>query len=136
MSVPDVEMYVFTAVKNAIDASHSGVFTSGEYLQMPDKFPAVYIVQQDSYNHTDSIDFDGTHADRLMYEVNVYSNKKSGRKQQCSQIMATVDAKLQELGFIRTSRMPISTPNLEPNIYRLTARYRTIITEDLDTFRG
>ena len=136
MSVPDVETYVFTAVKNAISTAHTGVFVSGEYLQMPDRFPAVFIIQQDSYNHTDSISFDGTHADRLMYEVNVFSDKKSGRKQQCSKIMATIDATLQGLGFIRTSRMPISTPNLEPNIYRLTARYRTIITEDLDTFRG
>ena len=59
----------------------------------------------------------------LMYEINVYSNKTSGKKTECKNIMDSIDRILYGMNFTRISRTPV--PNLEDSsIYRITARYR------------
>lgn len=90
----------------------------------PSSFPHVSIVEQDNYPTLEHM----SNGDRekfatLMYEVNVYSNKSTGKKTQCRSIMKVIDDLMYQFNFTRISMSPI--PNLEnASIYRLVARYR------------
>ena len=59
----------------------------------------------------------------VMYEINVYSDKSSGKKSHCREMMKVIDEVLYGLNFKRLNMAPV--PNMEnASIYRLTARYR------------
>lgn len=66
-----------------------------------------------------------------MYEVEIYSNKTEGKKAECKTLAAAVDAILATKGFTRIMLEPL--PNLaDDSIYRMTGRYRAIISEPSD----
>ena len=87
-------------------------------------FPHVSIVEQDNYpTLTHLSTSDSEEYATIMYEVNVYSNKSSGKKAQCRSIMKVIDDLMYRRNFTRISLSPV--PNLEnATIYRLVARYR------------
>lgn len=128
--VPDIETDVFDAVAAAIESEFSDVFITGEYVHAPEFFPAVSIIEEDNSAFLPALDSEGSHHSQLMYEVNVYSNLKSGRKAQAKAIMQKIDEKMSELGFVRLSRQPMTLPNAETSIYRMNARYRTVVDEN------
>ena len=64
----------------------------------------------------------------------MYSNKTSGKKEECKKLMKTIDGTLSGLNLVRTFCQP--TPNLEDaTVYRITARYRAIVDKDLMIYR-
>ena len=70
----------------------------------------------------------------LMYEVNVYSNKQSGKKSECKAIATLIDNELATLGFSRTMLQPI--PNMDDaTIYRMTGRYTAVISKEKTLYR-
>lgn len=120
----DVENQIYTPIVKALREAFPGINVSGEYVKAPSSFPHVSIVEQDNYptqahmSNSDTEEFA-----TLMYEVNVYSNKSSGKKAQCRDIMKVIDDLMYRRNFTRISMSPI--PNLEnATIYRLVARYR------------
>ena len=120
----DVEAKIYTPIATALRAEFSGIEVSGEYVKTPSTFPAVSIVESDNYITAAHIDSGNTEKlATLMYEVNVYSNKASGKKSECRAIMARIDELMYRMNFRRILLRPI--PNLDnATIYRLTARYR------------
>ena len=69
-----------------------------------------------------------------MYEVNIYSNKTSGKKSECREIASLLDNEFATLGFSRTMLQPI--PNMDDaTIYRMTGRYTAVISKDKAIFR-
>lgn len=121
----DIEPTIFNIVATALRAEFDDVFVSGENIAAPPSFPAVSIAEQDNSVYTRTMDLAGNenHA-QLMYEVNVYSNLTAGRKSQCKMIMTAIDDEMNKVGFGRISCSP--TPNINPEIYRMTARYRAV----------
>lgn len=131
----DVENEVFDAVARVVRQAYPSVFISGEYIRIPPKFPFVSLIEMSntSYDRTQSSGGLENHAS-LMYEVNVYSNKKSGKKSECKAIAALIDNELAALGFSRTMLQPI--PNMDDaTIYRITGRYTAVISEDKKLYR-
>lgn len=125
----DIETLVFSDVATALRAAHAGIFVSGEPVDAPAKFPAVTIAEQDNavYAKMSTLTIEN-HA-KLLYEVNVFSNKTSGKKQECKAVMATLDARFAALGFTRTMCNPV--PNLaDAKIYRMIARYTGVADRD------
>lgn len=120
----DIESLVFTPIAQAIRAEYAGAFVTGEYVKAPSKFPHVSIVESDNYmsiGHRDTADTEKYST--VMYEVNVYSNKTSGKKTECKQIMGLIDHMMYARNFTRLSLTPV--PNMDDaTIYRITARYR------------
>lgn len=115
-----IESQVFTKVKTAVQTSYTGALVVGEYTKTPNKFPCVFIEESDNFAQT----LDGSGNERvtgLMYEVNVFSNKASGKKTECKAIIGIIDAEMLKLGFTRQMCQPI--PNEDTTIYRYTARY-------------
>lgn len=131
----DVENEIFSKVAAAVRAAFPSVFMSGEYIRTPPKFPFVSLVEMSNtaYDRTQSSAGLENHAS-LMYEVNVYSNKTSGKKSECKAIAALIDNEMAALGFSRTMLQPI--PNMDDaTIYRMTGRYTAVISKEKKLYR-
>lgn len=120
----DVESKVYTPIAVALRDAFSGIFVSGEYVKAPSSFPYVSLVEMDNYTSADRLDTaDEERFSTLMYEVNVYSNKTSGKKSECKKIIGFIDDLMYKMNFKRLSLAPV--PNMDDaTIYRMTARYR------------
>lgn len=131
----DIEGEVFSTIANAIRDRYPNAYVVGEYVRAPSKFPCVSIVEVDNtaYDRTQSSGSLENHAD-VMYEVNVYSNKASGKKSECKAIAALIDNEFAALGFSRRMLQPI--PNADDaTIYRMTGRYSGVVSKDKYVFR-
>lgn len=130
----DVEAAVFNRVAEKFDIAYPNGTRVSEPIDAPASFPCMSLVEADNATYTGSLDAEMTEHDAwLMYELNVYSNLASGAKQQCKEIIALVDDELLAMGFTRT--FCHQTKNADTKIYRMTARYRAVISEELRIYR-
>lgn len=126
----DIESQVFDYVAKALRTKYKGIFVSGLPTDTPSTFPAVCLWEQSNQalSTSQTAQSRENHA-QLMYQVEVYSNLASGKKQQAKEIAALIDEKMQELGFIRTFGQPV--PNIaDMTIFRYTTRYSGVIGKD------
>lgn len=131
----NVENEIFSIVSTKVRNEFPNIYMSGEYVKSPPSFPATSLVEMDNtaYTSTQTSSGNENHA-TLMYEVNTYSNKVKGKKSECKEIMTLIDNEMEALGFTRTMLQPI--PNMDDaTIYRMTARYRAVISKDKTIFR-
>jgi hypothetical protein len=131
----DIENQIFEKISTALRAEFNPIFVSGELVKAPATFPAIYIEERANSAYQRTQDSGGleNHAS-LMYEVNVYSNKQTGKKSQCKEIFKIIDNEFQKLGFTRTLKEPI--PNLESGtIYRMVGRYTAVVSADERIYR-
>lgn len=131
----DIESEVFSVVSNAVKRKYPDGYVSGEYVKTPPMFPAALIVEMDNtvYEKTQTSDSVENHS-TLMYEVDVFSNKKSGKKSECKAIASLIDNEMAALGFSRMMLQPI--PNMDDaTIYRMTGRYRAVVSKDKMIYR-
>jgi hypothetical protein len=77
----DAENEIFTGIATALRAQYSKIFVTGEYVSAPSSFPCVSLVEIDNATFRNSQTQDGkeNHV-AVTYELNVYSNKKTGKK--------------------------------------------------------
>lgn len=131
----DIESQVFSRIAARLRETFSGIYVTGEYVKTPPSFPAVSLVEMDNTplvrtQTTDSVE---NHA-VLMYELNVYSNKAVGKKTESRTIAGVVDDEMAAMGFTRIMLNPI--PNMDDaTIYRITGRYRAVVSKDNVLFR-
>ena len=126
----DLENDIFSAVAAVLRAAFPNIYVVGEYVPTPPRFPAVSIVEADNRVVTRMRTRDIENAVAVMYEVNIYSNKASGKKSEAKAIAATLDEKFAEIGFTRTMKEQV--PNLnDATIYRIVCRYEAIVDKDL-----
>ena len=119
----EVENKIYSPIRTALVNAYDGIFVTSEPTATTAKFPAVSIVQQDNYMSINKLDNSGEERfATVMFQVDVYSNKASGRKSQCKEIMGLIDKMLYDLNFTRLSLTPV--PMANDGYYRLTARYR------------
>ncbi len=131
----NVENEIFNIIATAVREKYPNVYIVGEYVKAPSRFPFVSIVEIDNvaYDKTQTSSSLENHAD-VTYEVNVYSNKTSGKKSGCKDIVSLIDNEFATLGFSRTFLQPI--PNVDDaTIYRMLGRYRGVISKDKLVFR-
>ena len=131
----DIENDIFNTVATVVRATFPDIYMVGEYVKTPPKFPFVSLVEMDnrSYQRTEDSGSTENHAS-VMYEVNVYSNRTTGKKSECKAIAAVIDEQMCALGFARTMLQPI--PNLDDaTIYRMVGRYSAIISKDKTIYR-
>lgn len=131
----DIETEVFNTISTEVRNVYKGIFMTGEYVKSPPSFPCVSLIETDNqvYRNTRDSGSIENHA-QVLYEVNVYSNKTSGKKAQCKEIIAFIDSKMEALGFTRTLMNPV--PNEEDaTVYRMVARYRAIVSKNKTIYR-
>lgn len=122
----DILNEAFTNVATAVRDNHAEATVSGEYTRKPSKFPAVTLDEivnvaidslEDSSNEES---FAG-----LTYRLQVFSNKRSGKKAEARAIFATADAEMRRMGFRRVTYT--TTPEIyESTIYCITATYEAV----------
>ena len=131
----NIESEIFNIVSTKVRDEFPDIYMSGEYVKSPPSFPATSLVEMDntSYTSTQTSSENENHVS-LMYEVNTYSNKVKGKKSECKEIMTLIDKEMAALGFTRTMLQPI--PNMDDaTIYRMTARYKAVVSKDKTIFR-
>lgn len=130
----DIENEVYTAIATALRAAYSGITVESITTYSPSKFPCVCIEETDNYALTSTRDTSSNENHVVVvYEVNVYSNKTSGRKSEAKAILNTVDGIMNDLGFTRLARTPINMDDATK--YRLFARYRAAVSNNKTIFR-
>ena len=131
----DIESAVFNAVVTKVREQFPDIYMVGEYVKSPSSFPAVSFVEMDNAVRTDTLDSGSceNHAN-VMYEVNVYSNKTTGKKSECKAIIALIDQEMLALGFVRATLTPVPNMN-DSTIYRMVGRYRATVSADNKIFR-
>lgn len=131
----DIETEVFSLISKKVRTEYPRAYITGEYVKSPPTFPCISLVEVDNqiYRSTRDSGSIENHAE-VLYEVNIYSNKTSGKKAECKAIVALIDSQMETMGFTRTFLNPI--PNEEDaTIYRMVARYRAIISKDKTIYR-
>ena len=131
----DIENQVFDRVAKRVREQFPNIFMVGEYVKSPSSFPAVSLVEMDNSIHESTVDSGSNenHAN-VMYEVNVYSNKTTGKKSECKAIIALIDTEMTEMGFVRSTLTPV--PNeYDSTIYRMVGRYRAAVSTDNKIYR-
>jgi len=123
----DIENTVFNNVANALRARYSTISVYGEYVEVPETFPSVSLVEDDNSEMENNVSLsrEPETASQLMYTANVYSNKATGKKTQAKEIINLIDERMHNMGFVRTMLSPL--PNVDRTIYRITARYTKVI---------
>ncbi len=132
----NIENELFSLIAKKIREIHKKAFVVGEYVPVPSKFPCVSIIEMDNavYEKTSSNDYVENHA-KLLYEVNVYSNKKTGKKAECKEIITLIDNEFLRRGFTRIMMNPIPNMDKEANVYRMVARYRAVVSKEKEIYR-
>ena len=131
----DIENEVFNRIATRLREEFNPISVYGEYIKSPAVFPAVIIEERgnSAYERTQDSGSVENHA-RLMYEVNVYSNKQSGKKSECKSIFKMIDEEFASMGFTRILKEPI--PNIEDaTIYRMVGRYTAVVSTDKVIYR-
>lgn len=127
----DIENKLYTIVKNKMpsDINMDSMYSNSS------KLPLCTLVVMDNSVYEPFINSARIeNAASIMLEVNAYSNKIAGKKEECKKIIKTADDVLSSMGLTRTFCQP--TPNLEDaTVYRITARYRAIVDKDLKIYR-
>lgn len=131
----DAEQEIFSEISAKVRAKYPKIFMTGEYVSAPSSFPCVSLVEIDNATFRNSQTQGGqeNHA-AVTYELNVYSNKKTGKKAECKEIAALIDELLMERNFTRMLLEPI--PNTQDaTIYRMLGRYRAVIDKNHTIYR-
>ena len=131
----NVESEIFNIIAKAVRNAYPEAYVVGEYVKSPSEFPCISIVEIDNtaYDKTQTSGSLENHAD-VTYEVNIYSNKTSGKKSECKAVASLIDNEFATLGFSRTMLQPI--PNIDDaTIYRMLGRYRGVVSKDNVIYR-
>ncbi len=132
----DIENDIFTEVASAIRKKFPKAYVTGEYVRTPPSFPCISITEKDNYPYKRTMDSSSMERHAvLMYEVNVYSNKQSGKKTECREIAKVIDDTFSRFGFYR--RMLNTIPNLDDaTIYRIIGRYQAVVDDNKTVYRS
>jgi len=126
----DIENDVYSYIAAALRTAYPGITVYGDYTVAPAKFPCVMLLEVDNRvlqrMRTDNIE----NAVSVMYELNIYSNKATGKKSEAKAIANTADALFTDIGFTRTFRQQV--PNMkDATIYRIVCRYEAVVDKEL-----
>lgn len=131
----DIEPEIFDEVSERLMEQYPSVTIAGEYVKSPSDFPFVSLVEADNATFRNSQTTEG-HENHVavMYELNVYSNRKNGKKTECKEIAACIDEIMMSLNFTRIMLEPIPD-QYDATIYRMLGRYRAVVSKDKTIFR-
>lgn len=119
---------IFDRVATATRAVHSTVTVSGEYTRKPSKFPAVTL-DETSNTTVDWLE-DSSNEETFVgvtYRLQVFSNKRNGKRAEAREIFATADAEMRRMGFRRVTYT--TTPEIyDSTIYNITATYEAVLS--------
>ena len=134
----DVEEKVFAKVYAALREEYptaTDLDIQSEYVKSPASLPQVSIIESDNYHSYNTEDQSGTeNYSVITYDVNVYTNEMANKKAIARHIADIVDKVMYSLNFQRIQMRPTQNM-LDATIYRITARYRAVVSADETLYR-
>ncbi len=118
---PEDEIYDLIAKK--LRTEFPGIAISGDSDSVAPSFPFVSIEMSDNTTLFKVMDSGNYEVSIVYFDINIYSNKKTGRKRECRAIAQVIDSLLTPKNFRRMEMRPVENRN-NPNIYRIFANYR------------
>lgn len=130
----DIEHEVYQRIVNKLTSAFPNIYTYGEGMPSKARFPCVIIEEADNYAYDKTQDSASleNHA-VVMYEVNIYSNKVNGKKDECKKIQKIIDCQFEQMGFTRISKTSMSINNA--TVYRIISRYQAVASKNKEIFR-
>lgn len=130
----DIESELFNEIYEALTENFGEINVTGDYVATPEEFPCASIYEADNYAYSSSQDSaSGENHVKVMYEVYVFSNKRSGRKTECKQIFSVIDEKMLASGFSRVGMEPVYQN--DGRIFKLIGRYEAVVSRNKTIFR-
>ena len=125
----DIEYQVFNEVYDAVIAKYPEAKIESTLNLDPAEFPFVSVAETNNATFTSTIDSNSyeNHA-TIAFDVNVYSNKRAGRKAEAKAIYNIVDNVLIELGFARILVNPYTQD--DSTKYRIMGRYNAVVSKN------
>lgn len=124
----DFSAEVYTTVAQVTRENHPGVTVIGEYTRKPSKFPTVTLDETSNVT-VDRLE-DSSNEERfagVVYRLQVFSNKQSGKRAEAREIFATADAEMRRMGFRRMTYT--TTPEIyNSTIYEINATYEAVVS--------
>jgi hypothetical protein len=134
----DVENQIITNVIEAFTGTkYEDIYISSDPARTPNTFPCVYIAQTDSYETRNTRPASREQLfETVVFECYVYSNKTSGAKMECKNVMTIIDESMRIQGFTRSTETPLM-PSVDTvkaiRFSRYTANASTVKYTDSDT---
>lgn len=119
------EDLIYTRVTNAVKTAYPSCYRSGKIEMTAESYPAIYVVKVASnrtYEGTDLCYTDSQH--RVTYQVDVYTNGQNSMST-AEGIMEVAENAFSQMYFRMTMCSPVD--NIDPTVYRMTARFERII---------
>lgn len=117
---------IYTKIRAAAIAEVSSTNCTQTYVPTPSKFPAVFAREIGRFtpNGTPTLS-NAQDIYETTWEVQVFSNLKTGAKEQAYALLGAVKTAMRGLYFVETMENPIENSN--NTYYTLVARFRRII---------
>lgn len=121
-----IENKVVDAIVTELATAYPTAKVGSEYTRTVSKFPYVEVVEMDNSvlqraSYLSKIEVMA----QLTYEINIFSNKKDGRKAECKAIAEIVDGVMESLGFYRMMLNQVLNYE-DATIYRMVGRWQKI----------
>ena len=130
----DFENDVLTRVANDLSSSFPSCTFIGSTQYYPANFPCVTGEEADNYTNVSSEDSGSNDNNaNVMYEFNVYSNKRTGKKEEARAIAGAICNTMSVLGFTRTTLRPFNDNN--GSLYRIVIRFTAVIGKNGNIYR-
>lgn len=124
----DIENLVITTIQTAYTTAGKAVTVTSDFLDAPNSLPCVNIYQMNNSTYERTLDTSLTeHHASVVFQVDVFSNKKSGAKSEVKELFNILDEAMQKMKFVRTEFNFI--PNASTSVTRGSARYNGIVME-------
>lgn len=121
-----IENKVVDAIVTELATAYPTAKVGSEYTRTVSEFPYVEVVEMDNSvlqraSYLSKIEVMA----QLTYEINIFSNKKAGRKAECKAIAEIVDGVMESLGFYRIMLNQVLNYE-DATIYRMVGRWQKI----------
>ena len=130
----DIENQIYTLISDAVKTEYPNAKVESVLNLSPSEFPCVCVEEINNTTYRSSSDSGSieNHAE-LAYEVNIFSNKLSGKKMEVKKISAIVDEIFANLNFIRTASIPSQLD--DSTKYRKLLRYAAVSDKNGTIYR-
>lgn len=121
-----IENKVVDSIITALATGYPSATVGSEYTRTTARLPYVEVVEMDNsvFERASTLSQIEVMA-QLTYEIQIFSNKKSGRKAECKAIAAIVDGVMEGMGFYRIMLNQVLNYE-DATIYRMVGRWRKI----------
>ena len=119
----DCENEIYTLIAQRLRAEFPGIAISGDQDAVAPRFPFVSIEMSDNTTLFKVMDSGNYEVSIVYFDINIYSNLKTGRKAEARKIASVIDSVLTPKNFRRMEMRPLHDKH-NPNLYRIFANYR------------